>query len=216
MEVSSGDRCELEGPKFDVAPAGLFRNVRDVAEVAEEIVDQPDSQVSLQLKSENGGRKVLCFLDAEVGVDSLDRGLGGVVGADVGFHLLRVRRMSLEQVVDAMVDHVLNLLLLTDHRRGKRLLLLAVHPLDFLAQSFGVVSLGPGDVLAKGVAHDVLVVEEVLLFALVGLAHLIEFADILALDFLDDGEVCAFSGGILEVYVVEVAEIDVHLADGPQ
>ena len=123
--------------------------------------------------------------------------------------------MSLEQIVDSIVDHVLNFLLFTDHRCGKRLLL-AVHPLDLLAQSLWVVSFRPGNVLPKSVAHDIFVVEEILLLTLIGSAHLIEFPDVLTLDFFDDGEVRSLGSGILEVYVVEVAEIDVHLADGPQ
>lgn len=123
--------------------------------------------------------------------------------------------MSPKQIIDSMVNHVLHFLLLAYHG-GQERLLLVVHLLDLLMESFGVVSFGPRNILPKGIAHDVLVVEEVLLLTLVGSAHLIEFPDILVFDLFDDCEVCSFSGGILEVYVIEIAEIDIHFADCSQ
>ena len=90
MEICPGDGCKLQGPELDISLANFLRNVGNVSEIAEEVVDMPDFQLSLQVKSENRGRKVLSFFDAQVRIDSLDRGLGGVVSASVGFHLMRV------------------------------------------------------------------------------------------------------------------------------
>ena len=100
-----------------------------------------------------------------------------------------------------------------------RLILHAVLHIDFLyffVESLGVVSFGPRGEPSKGVLHKIVVVEELLLLALVGSTHLIEFSDILVFDFLHHREIRSLAGCVFEVHICEIGVVNVHLADGSQ
>ena len=121
------------------------------------------------------------------------------------------------------MDHVFELLFLTDHRVLDVCMCLlwvcssvGVGFVDLVLEGSWVVGLGSWSVLPEGVVHDVLMVEEVVVIALVGTADLVELPDVLISHLLHEGEVCPLAGLVLEIHVGEVGEVDVHFADGPQ
>jgi len=127
--------------------------------------------------------------------------------------------VGLKNVVDPMVDDVFEFLLLVDHRLVLGVLRIEsshVHFLNLLLQSPGILGLGSWDKLTEGRFHDVFVVYEVMLVALVGEGDLVEAPHILILHFLLQGVVCTLCGLVLEVHVAEIGEVDVHFADSPQ
>ena len=88
--------------------------------------------------------------------------------------------------------------------------------LDLLVESARVVSFGSGYKLPKSIVNDVIVVKKLLLLALVGSAHLIEFPDVLIFHLLHHREVSAFACRVFQVHVCEIGEVYVHFADGSQ
>ena len=100
-----------------------------------------------------------------------------------------------------------------------RLILHAILHIDFLyffVESLGIVSFGPRGEPSKSVLYKIVVIEKLLLLALVGSTHLIEFSDILVFDFLHHSEISSLAGGVFEVHISEIGVINVHLADGSQ
>jgi len=182
----------------------------------------PDLQVLFELEPQKRNAAALGLLDLQGRVDPLEAVDRRVVGRH-WFVLSGVRRMLLKDVVYAMMDHMLKLVFLAYHRVliVVRLdLELRVHhgrhhvdPLDLVLQPSRVVSFASRNEGSKGRVHDIVFVEELVLLALVGPAHLIELPDVLVPHFLNQGKVCALAGLIFEVDVAEVAEVDVHFAD---
>lgn len=83
VEIGSGYGCEFNGSELDVYLVGFLRDERDVAEVAEEVVDAFETNVFFQLETKGRGMYRLCLFYVEGGVDTVSAGLwrGGVSAA---------------------------------------------------------------------------------------------------------------------------------------
>ena len=95
--------------------------------------------------------------------------------------------MVVEDVVDSVVDHVLELLLLADHESVHRLLLVWHHvdSLNFVLKCSRVIGFGPRDERSEGRIENEVLVEEFLLLTLIGPAHLVEPSHVVVLHFFD-------------------------------
>lgn len=159
----------------------------------------------------------LAFFYSQTGVDTLITRLRRWLGTHHRLVLERVDRVCIQDVVYAVVNHVLELFFLVYHRLDVLgLLVCHVGLVDFFLEATRVICFGTGGEWTKCCIHDIIVVEEVLLLTLIGPAHLVEPTHIFVLHLLHLCKISTLRRLVLEIHIAEVRKIDIHLADGSQ
>lgn len=123
VEIGSGNGSKFDGAKLDESSFVFLGDEGDVAEIAEQIINASDADIFVDCEHQNWRFDRLFFFEPQRRVDPFNSWLRLRVGFALP-GLVRMGGVSLNDVIDAMADILVDLLFLFDHGVTVRLILI--------------------------------------------------------------------------------------------